>query len=228
MKTVLGIFCKHPIPGTVKTRLAAGIGDEAATSLYEAFLTDIVERMRDAADERVLCYAPGDAGATSYFDQLAGGDYRLLPQAEGDLGDRLAAFFTQMFKEGRRKVIVIGSDCPTMTAVSIWQAEHELERRDAVLGKSHDGGYYLIGLGRLAAELFSDIDWSTSAVYHQQKNRLLGAGYSTGRLLPIPEVDTIDDLSRLIDHHMLEHCPNTRRVLKDLNLRHVLKDLNLR
>src|SRR5690606_1024932 len=132
----------------------------------------IVERMREAADERILCYAPDDAGARAYFDRISRGDYRLVPQAEGDLGDRLAAFFTQMFHEGRRKVIVIGSDSPTIGTGRIDVSFRLLGRGEeiveAVLGQSADGGYYLIGLRRDADGLFAGIDWSTSSVFAQQ------------------------------------------------------------
>lgn len=221
METALGIFCKQPIPGTVKTRLAADIGEEPAARLYEAFLTDIVERMREAAEERILCYAPDDSGARAYFDQISRGDYRLLPQAEGDLGDRLAAFFTQMFHEGRRKVIVIGSDSPTIGKewidVSFRLLGRGEEIVEAVLGQSADGGYYLIGLRGDADGLFAGIDWSTSSVYEQQKQRLEEAGFLVKRLNPIPEVDTLDDLARLSNED-LSCCEQTRRVLGELNL----------
>jgi glycosyltransferase A (GT-A) superfamily protein (DUF2064 family) len=35
---LFGIFAKHPVPGAVKTRLAADVGPNAAAALCEAFL----------------------------------------------------------------------------------------------------------------------------------------------------------------------------------------------
>jgi glycosyltransferase A (GT-A) superfamily protein (DUF2064 family) len=36
-----------------------------------------------------------------------------------------------------------------------------------VIGPCTDGGYYLLGIGRLHARLFEGIDWSTSSAYQQ-------------------------------------------------------------
>ena len=221
METVLGIFCKQPIPGKVKTRLAKDIGDEAAARLYEAFLTDIVERMRETADRRILCYTPNNADAAAYFTELSRGDFDLVTQSDGDLGDRLEAFFSEQFKEGHRKVIVIGSDSPTIRAGRIRVCFSKLGRGvgmvDAILGKSCDGGYYLIGLQRIADDIFDGIEWSTASVYDAQLVRLKEAEYLVGSLTSIPEVDTIDDLSRLTPEE-LNFCQNTQNVLRDLNL----------
>ena len=218
MQTVLGIFCKQPIPGKVKTRLAASVGTERAARLYEAMLTDVVDRLRETADERVLCYASQQADEHDYFERLGDGDYRCVPQVDGDLGRRLTAFFVDAFRDGPRKVIVIGSDCPTITRARIRQAGECLNQRDAVLGAAADGGYYLIGLRRPVAGAFDNIDWSTPAVFDQQTKRLFDAGIIPYPLAPIPEIDTIDDLALLREHPMLEHCLHTRHVLKELDL----------
>ena len=218
METVLGIFCKHPIPGQVKTRLAKDIGDEAAARLYEAFLTDLVDRMRTVGDERILCYAPAEGDSQAYFAVLAGSDYGVMPQVDGDVGDRLAAFFDMVLDDCPRKVIVVGSDSPTISTAIVNRAADELDRRDAVLGSTDDGGYYLIGLRRTARHLFDGIDWSTSAVYDQQHQRLDDVGFTTTPFVPVPEVDTLDDLNRLLVHPLLDGCRHTLRVLDELHL----------
>lgn len=217
METVLGIFCKQPISGKVKTRLAADLGDEFAAALYEAFLRDVVERFRTTADDRILCYAPNEALARDYFDHLSSGDYRLLPQVEGDLGGRLAAFFNRALEGGPRKVVVIGSDSPTLTTARIREVCDELEQYDSVLGMTPDGGYHLIGLRRITDGLFDRIDWSTSSVFDQQQQRLDEAGFSLRRLSSIHDIDTIDDLQRLRRDPALELCPQTSRVLEQLD-----------
>ena len=218
METVLGIFCKQPIPGKVKTRLAADVGAEPAARLYEAMLTDIVDRLRGTADERVLCYAAQQPDDRDFFERLGDGDYRVVPQVDGDLGRRLTAFFVDAFWDGPRKVIVIGSDCPTITRARICQAGECLDQREAVIGAASDGGYYLIGLRRPVAGLFDDVDWSTPAVFEQQTGRFFDAGIVPYPLAPIPEVDTIDDLALLREHPLLEQCFHTHRVLDDLDL----------
>src|SRR5690606_21322685 len=110
METVVGVFCKRPVPGKVKTRLAAAIGEVPAARLYEAFLLEILGRMQLAADRRILCYTPDDAATKSAFSCLCGSAWELRPQAGAALGERLQHFFEGVFREGPSRVIVIGSD----------------------------------------------------------------------------------------------------------------------
>lgn len=218
METVLGIFCKQPIPGMVKTRLASDIGEMAAARLYEAFLNDIVERMSGEADRRILCYAPDDPAAHSYFESLGGDDYGMTPQVPGDLGERLSAFFQAAVVDNRQRAIVIGSDSPTLSVQTIRTSFGELQKTDAVLGRSDDGGYYLVGLGDFHHRLFEGIDWSTSAVYDQQLRNMEGVGFSVTTLPAVPDIDTVDDLQELRHHPQLKHCSHTHRVLQELDL----------
>jgi rSAM/selenodomain-associated transferase 1 len=218
MKTVLGIFCKQPIPGQLKTRLGTDIGPEQAARLYEAFLSDLVERLSSELDERILCFASDHSNAEDYFRTLADGDYRIVAQCRGDLGDRLTAFFDETLAPGDRNVIVIGSDNPTISPALIRKAAGELTHRDAVLGQSTDGGYYLIGLRRMGRQLFDRIPWSTSQVYEAQRQRLRMNRFSMTALEPVTEVDTIEDLETLRKDPLLPSCRNTRVTLSELNL----------
>ena len=40
LRSILGVFARHPTPGRVKTRLAAALGPDAAAALYAAFTQD--------------------------------------------------------------------------------------------------------------------------------------------------------------------------------------------
>ena len=174
METVLGIFCKQPIPGKVKTRLAADVGAEPAARLYEAFLTDLVDRLRETADERILCYAAlqPDDHVTTLRDSVTA-PIGLSGKSTAIWDDGWRRSSRTRSRHGPRKVIVIGSDCPTITRARIRQASECLDGREAVIGGAADGGYYLIGLRRPVAGLFDDIDWSTPAVFDQQSRAAL-------------------------------------------------------
>ena len=90
----LGVFAKRPVPGKVKTRLAAATSPQWAAQVAEACLLDVVGRLAHVEANHVLAYAP--RGAEPYFAQAARG-FTLVPQGDGDLGERMAAFFTQQF-----------------------------------------------------------------------------------------------------------------------------------
>jgi hypothetical protein len=83
----------------------------------------------------------------------------------------------------------------------IIKAMTELSRHDAVIGPSHDGGYYLIGFrsDTFIADIFKDISWSTDAVYSETTRKLSEQGLNVC-ILPIwRDVDTYTDLMDLAD-----------------------------
>ncbi len=76
---VFGLFAKRPVPGQVKTRLAAELGPANAATLYEAFLHDLLDRFRDACDARIIGYTPDDPDTRTYF---AGLPADVVPETE--------------------------------------------------------------------------------------------------------------------------------------------------
>ena len=59
----LGVFAKFWTPGSVKTRLAADIGDEPAAALYQAFVETTLRRLSSLAARQELCCWPPDREA---------------------------------------------------------------------------------------------------------------------------------------------------------------------
>ena len=68
---------------------------------------------------------------------------------------------------------------------------------DVVLGPSEDGGYYLIGLGAPAPELFVDMPWSTATVYAETLARARASGRRIASCRRWFDVDRAPDLARL-------------------------------
>ena len=195
MKT-LGIFAKYPRPGCVKTRLARDIGTDAAAQLAEAFLKDVCESFRDAADRQIIAYTPDDWAARVYFEGLARSGDQLWPQPAGDLGDRLAAFF-EMACSAKDATVVIGADAPTVPVEFVAEAFERLASCDCAIGPSTDGGYYLLALRSACPSLFTGIDWGTDRVFEQTMNRISDANLTVHRLPVWYDVDTLEDLRRL-------------------------------
>ncbi|MBL8797559.1 MAG: TIGR04282 family arsenosugar biosynthesis glycosyltransferase, partial [Planctomycetia bacterium] len=137
---VLGIFAKWPTPGQVKTRLAAETTPAWAAEVARAFLLETLSRLDHMPARRVLAFAPADAAA--HFANLVQGRYELLPQADGDLGQRMAAYFERQRDAGAAATVLIGTDSPTLPAAYIEQAFAALKTADVVLGPATDGGYY--------------------------------------------------------------------------------------
>ena len=198
---VLGMFAKHPVAGLVKTRLAADVGDETAARLSAAFIADLAERFLDAADRRVLCYAPGDSAAREYFRDVAARNYDLWPQPPGPLGARLSRFFDEQFAGGAgRRVVVIGSDSPTLPRGFLERAFELLRSHDCVLGPATDGGYYLVGLSGRLLPIFDGVDWSTADVLAETVARITACQAGLALLEPWYDVDSREQLHALRGH----------------------------
>jgi rSAM/selenodomain-associated transferase 1 len=149
------------------------------------------------ADRRFLVYAP--AGAREYFASLAADDYTLENQAEGELGQRLAQFMKRHL-EGGNRVVVLGSDSPTVPAEYVVRAFDELERADVVLGPATDGGYYLIGCRARCPPLFENMPWGGREVLQETVTRIRAAGLRLGLLPPWYDIDTLADVQMLRGH----------------------------
>jgi rSAM/selenodomain-associated transferase 1 len=207
-----GIFAKYWEPGKVKTRLAAVLGSQSASEIYRLFVRTLVERFRQCADSRVLCFTPQEqAGA---FAALAGADWIARPQATGDLGGRMSSYFDFCFQDGAERVVLIGSDSPTMPSEYVESAFRLLGETDVVLGPAEDGGYYLVGASRNVAGIFKDVDWSTARVWEQTIARLGELQLSYELLPQWYDVDELTDLGRLRDE--LLQTPSDDPALSEL------------
>src|SRR5262245_49934627 len=109
---VLGVFAKWPDAGRVKTRLAAETTPAFAATVAAALLDDTLDRWADQPVRRVLAFSPPESAEA--FCEKSAGRYELAPQSAGDLGTRMADFFAARFRDGAARVVLIGTDSPTM------------------------------------------------------------------------------------------------------------------
>lgn len=187
------VFARDPVPGRVKTRLIPDLGATAATELYRVLLgISLAAAAAVRADDRTLWLdRAGPQAATVALASAHG--MRLAVQRGADLGARMATALDQALAAGASAVL-IGSDCAQYDAAYLESAFLALERHDAVLGPAVDGGYVLIGLRRSAPGLFQGVDWSTSAVMQQTRERLRRLGWDWHELPTLRDLDTAPDL----------------------------------
>jgi len=214
----LGIFAKQPVPGRVKTRLAADWGNERAAGLYECFVRDLLGKFSTAGDRRVIGFAPNVNEARQWFDAAseqaaaAAESWTLWPQPELDLGGRMASYFETWTESAEHRTILIGSDSPSLPAEYLEQAWQLLETDDCVIGPATDGGYYLIGLRATVADFgapFRNVEWSTANVLAQSVERLKQHDLSLGLLPPWYDVDSVESVVTLSGHLVAsEHSRN--------------------
>jgi len=203
-RAALVVFAKAPVPGQVKTRLCPPLTPDEAATLHGSFVLDTLERTRTAAVklklplDRYLACAPS---STLVFFQIMEErqSVKLLDQVGDDLGARMRQAFDTLFARGYQRVLIVGTDVPSLPLDHYRQALALLGSHDLVLGPAFDGGYYLIGLKRAAPELFSGIPWSTNQVLALTEKTAATLGLQTALLPAWRDVDTIDDVEALID-----------------------------
>ena len=190
----IAIFAKAPVPGLCKTRMIPALGKEGAARLQQ-WLTrrTLAHALAAGTGPVVMCCAP-DA-SHPFFAEAVGQGARLAVQHGPDLGARMHA----AFEEIGGPVILIGSDCPAMSASHLAGVAERLRAgEEAVIIPAEDGGYVLIALRRPRAELFTDIPWGTERVFALTCERAEAAGIPLAVLPPLWDVDVTADLVRLV------------------------------
>lgn len=118
-------------------------------------------------------------------------------QRGADLGERMLRAIAEGLRT-HRTVILIGSDCPALTACDLRRAERLLNGGcDVVLAPAEDGGYALIAARRVSRRLFADVPWGGATVYEETLRRLEALGWRWRALRTLWDVDRPEDLERL-------------------------------
>jgi len=189
-KEVVLVFQKNAIQGKVKTRLASGMGDLRALEIYKHLMQSTYSVLEHV-----------EAPVWTYFSDFIPETVnppiaKSFVQEGQDLGERMANAFARSFESGMEKVVLIGTDCPTLQSQHLNQAFEALTHSDLVLGPATDGGYYLIGMKRKADYLFEGISWSTSEVLSQTLAVATAHGLHFTLLDELSDIDTREDWER--------------------------------
>lgn len=218
------IFAKAPIPGQIKTRLCPPLTPDEAASLHGSMVMDMAEQSRGVRnlDRFLACTPSSDHG---FFQALAARyGVTLCEQVGDDLGQRMEHALANALRKGYRYAIVIGTDIPALSPPTYKNALSLLQTHDIVLGPTHDGGYYLIGVKQPTPELFADIPWSTDQVYALTQAKAQSLGQTVGLLEAERDIDTFADLQAFVadsqGHDKKKLSTRTTNVFQTLLQRH--------
>ncbi len=216
-------MAKAPQSGRSKTRLCPPLTPDQAAALSAAFLRDTTENIAAASRHApiVACAAYAPAGAEALIAaHLAPGTGLVLadgsapaPGGVEGFGRCLLQAIAGMLAQGHAAACVLSSDIPTLpTRLLVEAAERLLAPGErGVFGACDDGGYYILGLKRAHARLFSDIAWRTRA-------RAKEIGLDLVELEPWYDVDDAASLARLTAETAGYPAPATRAMLTRLGL----------
>lgn len=179
------VFAKAPVPGAAKTRLIPALGEWGAARLHARLVRHAVRTALASGCGPVEVHG---SARHSFFRSLK---TRFRLQRGRDLGERMHHALSR-----NPGAILIGTDCPELTAADLRRAARLLRGgAEVVLAPAEDGGYALIGARRVSAEMFRGISWGAPAVYAESVKRL--KGYRWRALRMVWDVDRPEDLERL-------------------------------
>lgn len=188
-ETALIVFTRPPLPGQVKTRLAAHIGPDAALAVHRRLLDHTAALVRTWPGPVHVYLAAAPPSGWAWPDP----DSPWQLQAPGDLGQRMADALERTLAASPAAML-IGTDCPALLPSHLQRLAGQLADQDAVLGPAVDGGYYLIGMHHVLPSLFADLPWSTDQVAALTRQRLRAAGWSWAEGPLLRDLDTPEDL----------------------------------
>lgn len=184
-------MARAPRLGAVKSRLAATLGDAAALMIYRQTAELALTAARASGLRTTVAFTPPDAEAEMRV--WLGSELAYAPQSGGDLGHRMATAIARERAGGARAIVVVGTDCPGLTADHIGSAVAMLHDADVVYGPAVDGGYYLVATRAPHAALFDAVPWSSPETLAVSRQRASDAGLRVTLLPELRDVDTEDD-----------------------------------
>ena len=192
---------KAPREGEVKTRLVPPLTAKEAATLYRAFIKDTLSNLSRLKNIALYAFFTPFDGKADILDIIPQG-ISLIPQKDGDLGERIYGVFECLFNSGHKRAVVMGSDSPDIPLEYIETSFSMLKQSPGslVLGPAFDGGYYLIAMDRLMKASFEGIGWSTKTVLEDTIKNVAASGIIVKLLPEWHDIDRPEDLCFIEDN----------------------------
>lgn len=171
----------------------------------------------------VLAFHPPDAVAD--LMALTPPGFRMQPQRGIDLGERMANAFAEAAAAGAERVLLRGSDSPTLDGSILETAMNRLDGGDdLVLTPDQSGGYAMVGMRAPQPALF-DLAMSTADMMEQTLRVAASLGLRSSSTAASFDLDTMEDF-RCFDGlpltQLLDLCPRTVKSISSLPIDVVL------
>ncbi len=164
------------------------MGDKRALAIYKALLRHTLDVALKVKTDKFLFYN----NFIDENDDWPNADFQKHLQIGKDLGEKMKKAFQQAFIK-HQKVLIIGSDCPTLTSSIVNKAFEKLETFPFVVGPATDGGYYLLGMNHFYPEVFENIEWSTPQVFPKTTENIKNLGKTCYLLPELSDIDNEQD-----------------------------------
>ena len=179
--------------GTVKTRLESALGLQSSLKLHKWLVEDRLKTLARDSLFNVSLHVTDNPRDPYWAHLNLNYSVPIYLQQGNTLGERMLKAVESTLAQNDW-VILLGVDCPDLDASYVESAIRELEKgRNLVIGPAEDGGYVLLGLRRVVRDIFYGIDWGTGSVFKQTMSVLDRQGIDSVTLMPLRDLDVIDD-----------------------------------
>lgn len=185
------VFIKNMTLGRVKTRLAKTIGNQAALEVYTELVKVTENALQHITTNKRICFS-------ETIEENAWLNYQKETQVGIDLGERMKNAFKKGFQDGYKRIVLIGSDLPNITANHLKDALAILKTNQTVFGPALDGGYYLIGQSKPNDFIFENKPWSQPELLETTLSELNKNNVTYSLLETLNDIDTFEDLKASI------------------------------
>ncbi len=206
-RTALAVYCRRPETKRVKTRLARTIGPDAARRFYAGCLTSLRRDLNILGKRLDIVICPSDEKDAGWAARFFPSHKHIVPQIYGDLGMRIEHTDLMLRCQGYARIILVGSDAPSLPLGYIEDVDNFLVRADVALGPCADGGVYALGSCVPLMPLDS-IPWGTEAVFARLQEKFQREGFKVRTSTTWYDVDRAEDLVRVygdLRRSSLEH-----------------------
>jgi uncharacterized protein len=185
------VFVKNITLGKVKTRLAKTIGNQAALEVYTELVKVTENALQHITTNKRICFS-------ETIEENVWLNYQKETQVGIDLGERMKNAFNKGFQDGYKRIVLIGSDLPNITANHLKDALAILKTNHTVFGPALDGGYYLIGQSKPNDFIFENKPWSQPKLLETTLSELNKNNVTYSLLETLNDIDTFQDLKASI------------------------------
>jgi Uncharacterized protein conserved in bacteria len=207
------LFCKLPVAGEVKTRLASETDKEFAKKIYALILNRLIFHLDSFChkNEIDLYFFVSQSKIDEFkiyiesiIEKFIDDRYIRLQIGE-DIGIKMVNAFDFLFSAGHHDVVLIGSDIVGDMTTNVSDAFLKLCKYDYVVGPAFDGGFYLIGASNgFDRSLFDGIEWSTDKVLKKLLFNLEIKKYTFDLLNRMLDIDRFQDLKLAVESGFIE------------------------
>ena len=193
-KQAIIIFSRLPIGSETKTRLASLLNEQQREILHVAMWADIFSEVMNLSGKiNIFLYWTG-SGDINNYKKFIPENFILRQQTGGNLGEKMNNAMREIFYTGYNRVVLIGSDIPSVRHENIERAFDSLNHSDVVIGPSEDGGYWLIGMKKFIPDAFNISKWGNSSVLNSTIKKLNDSGTIYNLADTLQDLDTPDDI----------------------------------